>query len=229
MQPARVQKIHAQIKNLIENFDSFLNTYCDQPPFKRYGQLEYHQTTILMRKRLGSALKAIKNDDFLESLYKTLRAWGIGLRGAILVPYPEFKRAIQNKAKLISDLEEFRIDDIQINPQQLSNSLWGLMDSLEIVENNAKLVASSKALHHILPDLIVPIDRAYTRRFFGWHGPEFQYNQKKFLSLAFESFTIIARATNPKKYVGIGWNTSQTKVLDNAIVGFMLVNPRPNL
>ena len=40
--------------------------------------------------------------------------------------------------------------------------------------------------------------------------------------LAFESFVNIARATSPGQYeMEGGWNTSRTKVLDNAVVGFM--------
>jgi hypothetical protein len=44
--------------------------------------------------------------------------------------------------------------------------LWQLIDNLGIVENEAKLVSGSKALHHLLPDLVVPMDRAYTQKFF---------------------------------------------------------------
>lgn len=34
-------------------------------------------------------------------------------------------------------------------------------------------MAGSKTLHHLLPDLVPPIDREYTRPFFGLHNPEF--------------------------------------------------------
>lgn len=229
MQTTRTQKIQTVVKELIENFDWFLRTYDSRAPFQKYGQLEYHQNTILRRIRLASAAEAIGNDLFLRSLYQTLKVWGIGLRGSHLAPYSEFKKALQAKANPISNLDGLRIDDIRLDTRKLSNDLWQLVNSLEIVENNAKLVACSKALHHILPDLVVPIDRAYTRKFFGWHGPEFQYKQQQFLALAIDNFATIARATNPEQYVGKRWNTSQTKVLDNAIVGYMMVNPRTDL
>lgn len=229
MQATRTQIIHKNVKELIENFDKFLRTYDSRPPFQKYGQIEYHQNTISFRIREVSATNAISNDLFLRSLYRTLKAWGIGLRGSHLSPYSEFKKALQSKVNQIANLDGLRIDDPQLDLQRLSNDLWQLMDSLEIVQNNAKLVACSKALHHILPDLVVPIDREYTRKFFGWHGPEFQYNQKKFLFLAIENFATIARATNPEQYVGKRWNTSQTKVIDNAIVGHMMINPRTDL
>ncbi len=39
---------------------------------------------------------------------------------------------------------------------------------------------------------------------------------------AFKSFEYISRETNPEQYVGSGWNTSLSKVIDNAIVGRIL-------
>ena len=82
-------------------------------------------------------------------------------------------------------------------------------------------MAGTKALHHILPDLVVPVDRTYTQKFFGWHNPEFQYGQADVFCRSFEAFVEIARGANPAQYVGAGWNSSRTKVIDNAIVGML--------
>jgi len=67
----------------------------------------------------------------------------------------------------------------------------------------------TKALHHVLAELVVPMDREYTQTFFGWHAEEFG------------AFVQIARLVNPSQYVNIGWNSSRTKVLDNALVGLL--------
>jgi len=95
------------------------------------------------------------------------------------------------------------------------------------VDNKAPLVAGSKALHHLFPDLVVPIDRAYTRRFFGWWANQFQNKQEEFFASAFGQFASIARAVNPQSYVGTRWRSSRTKVLDNAIVAFCMVENLP--
>src|SRR5260221_103336 len=58
-------------------------------------------------------------------------------------------------------------------------ALWELSSTLGIVENQAKLVAGTKALHHILPELVVPMDREYTQLLFGWQNPRFQYAQRE--------------------------------------------------
>jgi len=39
---------------------------------------------------------------------------------------------------------------------------------------------------------------------------------------AFKSFEYIPRERNPEQYVCSGWNSSLTKVIDNAIVGSIL-------
>ena len=38
--------------------------------------------------------------------------------------------------------------------------------ALDLTESNATVVVNAKALHHLVPDLIPPIDRQYTIRFF---------------------------------------------------------------
>jgi len=217
----RDQDIRANVDDLIKNFATYLAEFERDSPFQREGQFEFHQKTITLRNTLGSAIAAINNEEFLVSLYQTLQTWGIGHRGSNLANYQEFKNALQSETNQIVNLEKLKIDDPQLDIPKLSNDLWQLIDSLEIVQNRAKLVACSKTLHHLLPDLVVPIDRKYTGYFFRSNNSDFQENQKKFLLLVIENFASIARATNPKQYVGQGWNTSQTKVIDNAIVGYV--------
>ena len=89
------------------------------------------------------------------------------------------------------------IDDANVN--EVSEELWELFVNLDIVDNEAKLVSGSKALHHLLPDLVVPMDRAYTQKFFCWHNPVFQYSQQDCFSEAFSAFSKIARNVNPEK------------------------------
>jgi hypothetical protein len=118
------------------------------------------------------------------------------------------------------------IDDPTLNVQQTARRVWELVDSLTIVDNIAKLVPCAKALHHLLPDLIAPVDREYTRTFFGLHTPEFQgqftgSQQSVFMDI-FVMFARIARSAEVNSYVGTGqpWRTSRSKVIDNALVGF---------
>jgi len=223
MTTSRAKRIKDNVELLIENFPIFLEFFDKKPPFSRYGQFEYHDQAIRQRFSYSSVVDAINDDDFLGNLHRTLRAWGIGTRGSVLAPLAEFRNAIRNELAHIARLDGLKIDDANLNAKLISDQLWQLISSLQIVGNQAKVVACSKALHHLLPELVPPIDRAYTCNFFLWSSTEFQYRQKQFLTLAFDNFAAVARKTNPSQYVGKGWHTSRTKVLDNAIVGYKLL------
>lgn len=101
--------------------------------------------------------------------------------------------------------------------------LWVLIGSLGVVENKAKVVAGTKALHHLQPDLVPPMDRKWTGKFFKFHLPEWQNpaSQRRIFQLAYRHFIDVARQVQPQQYVtGIGWRTGRTKVIDNALIGF---------
>jgi len=91
---------------------------------------------------------------------------------------------------------------------------------LRITATGVRLVACTKALHHLLPNLVVPIDRQFTGAFFGWNTYDWQVKEERAFKRAFVVFHEIAHKTRPSQYVGAGWNTSPSKVVDNAIVGY---------
>jgi hypothetical protein len=82
---SRIQRLSESITLLIGDFDRFLDLYDRHRPFSRYGQLEFHLDTIRKRRELGSVKAAISDLGFLERLYQTLPAWGIGTRASRLL------------------------------------------------------------------------------------------------------------------------------------------------
>ncbi len=64
------------------------------------------------------------------------------------------------------------------------------------------------------------MDNEYTATFFGWN--DFGSRPERRFKSVFVRVAAIARAVSPQQYVGEGWNSSISKVLDNAIVGFCL-------
>ncbi len=215
-----------RLPTLIANFAHFLNVFEKDPAFTRAGQLEFHLETIGLRRQLGSVTNALADDAFLHALYRTLQAWGIGARASNLVTEADFLTALRSRASELAAFDGMQIDDRQLHVNAVTQQLWRTISTLGIVSNNSSVVAGTKALHHILPELVVPVDRAYTQKFFRWHNPEFQYGQAAAFEHCFLSFVQIARAVNPQQYVGKGWNSSRTKVIDNAIVGMLLDEKR---
>jgi hypothetical protein len=206
---------------LIAKFPEWLAAYDQYCPFTRFGQLAYHVETVQMRRALGSAERALENPLFQKSLYRTLQAWRIGERASKLSTFSVFVEALQAKKSEVCALENISIDQDNLDITEVSRKLARLIQSLDIVENRVRVVPGSKALHHFLPDLMVPVDRGYTQVFFGWPTPRLQYNPEECIVEAFHAFAHIARACKPIQYVGAGWYTCQTKVIDNAIVGLM--------
>lgn len=204
---------------LVCNFELFLEAYTRYCPFKKYGQLQYHVATIELRKQLGSTRAAIYDWNFMQSLYNTLQAWGIGARASNLKPLDEFTEALQKRSSEIAEFEQLNINSMS-NVAVIAKKLERLIYKLDIVDNKSRIVAGTKALHHLLPELVVPIDRKYTQHFFGWHNPQFQNFPQECINQAYKFFVRIASTIDLSQYVNDGWFSSQTKVIDNAIVGF---------
>lgn len=206
---------------LVEKFSTWLSYFESHGPFTKRDQLECHVETIGRRHDLGSAATAVGDEQFLRALYKTLRAWGIGMRRSRLKPFEEFSAIFGRQKQAVAQFETMILDDPHLNVSGTAEALWELLSQLQIVENVATLVPVTKALHHVLPELVVPMDREYTQMFFGWQNPQFQYGQRSCFTEAFGVFAEIARLVNPSQYVSKGWNSSRTKVIDNALVGLM--------
>jgi len=206
---------------LIQQFPDWLAYFEANCPFRRYGQLEYHRQTLARRSEFDDVVAAIADEQFCDSLYRTLQAWGIGSRASKLRPFAEFCAVIRQQSQLLARLDAVAVDDPGLDVPDVGERLWRLIEQLPVVDNLATLVPVTKALHHLLPDLVVPIDREYTQTFFGWENPQFQYGQRVCFSRAFAEFAEIARTVRPAQYIGSGWNSCRTKVIDNAIVGLI--------
>lgn len=220
-------RVRERVDRLITDFPRYVNAFDARPAFTRPDQLRLHLETIRRRRALRSAGAAVDDDRFLDLLRDTLKAWGIGVRRSRLADHTGFKAALHRQRAAIDGLDGQLIDDPNLAVREITRAAWDLIRDLQIVDNKAPLVAGSKALHHLLPDLVVPIDREYTRRFFGWGSPQFQYHQEAFFGIAFEQFASVARAADPQSYLGAKWRSSRTKVLDNAIVAFCRIEGVP--
>jgi hypothetical protein len=216
--------IDRRFADLASDFAHYLEAYDQRGPFSQ-GQLHPHLQTIHRRRELGSAEAAAHDPGFGGLLYQTLRAWRLGVRSSKLVPLPLFIEQLERNAANIAALDGVSIDDPVLLTTAVVEQIGQLIASLGIVENKAKLVAGTKALHHLLPDLVPPMDRAWTGRFLGMRAAEWQSpaNQTRILVTAFSGLSRVARAVDPQRFVGAGWRSSRTKVLDNALIGFCMV------
>ena len=216
---ARSDVVADRVRALIAGFDRYLAVYDAQPAF-RPDQLAAHRRTIELRRRAGSAVAAAADPQFAASLHRTLRAWGLGMRASVLLPSPAFAAALVAAIPRLAEVENLRIDDPRLS-DRAAEQLWALISELGVTENQAKIVAGTKTLHHLLPDLVPPMDREWTGLFFGYPPPRFQSGQQSMFQNMFTTFHNIALQVDLASRVsGRGWRTSTSKLLDNAAIGY---------
>lgn len=217
----RSQLIDARVAKLTSAFGRYVRVYDEQVSFTS-RQLAAHRACLALRREAGSVRRAVNDPRFVESLLQTLRAWRMGKRQSRLVSPEQFAVALQSALPELEALEDMAIDAVDL-PEDIGERLSLVIQSLGIVENKAKVVAGSKALHHLLPDLVPPMGRRWTGRFFQFHLPEWQdpRSQRRIFTLAYQQFVDVARQVQPQQYVtGRGWRTCRTKIIDNAVIGF---------
>jgi hypothetical protein len=218
---ARTDLIRERAAKLSGNFGRYVRIYDERVSFTT-EQLAAHRSCIAARTEAGTVRAAVGDALFLQELRRTLRAWGIGVRASRLVSEEPFAAALVAALPMLEALEPLAIDGDDL-PPDIAEWLWMVIEDLGVVENIAKIVAGTKTLHHLLPDLVVPMDREWTGRFFHFHLPEWQNpeSQRKIFVLAYDQFVALAQQVRLGQYVtGDAWRTSRTKVLDNALIGF---------
>ena len=104
--------------------------------------------------------------------------------------------------------------------------LWKILENIKASISAVKLVANSKTLHHILPEIMPPIDRQYTLQFFR-NSKEIKYEQKIFREI-YPLFHYIGLKNKVviQSLLGTGFHTSETKIIDNALVGYILTGKK---
>lgn len=193
----RSQLIKTRVAKLTSGFGQYVQTYDQRVSFTS-NQLAAHRACLALRREAGSVEAAVHDERFVRALRHTLRAWKVGVRAGRLVAEEDFAAALVAALPRLQALEDLAIDAADL-PDDIGEQLWVLIESLGIVENKAKIVTGTKALHHLLPDLVPPMDRAWTGRFFQFHLPEWQHpaSQRRIFQLAFAYFVDVARQVQP--------------------------------
>ena len=229
--PETIREVEHRISDLCENFKCYLKffeseyksanrPYSDSAPVYSH---ETHIRTIKLRNRLGSASNAICCDEFIDLLWKTLDDWGMNSRGAKLQSDAIFKSQLRSHIASIQKFEGRTYEDLD----NIQDDLWKLIQNLSLSSTNSQLITGSKALHHLLPQLLPPIDGSYTARFFYYQGSRLSGCAKPVFNSILNGFAQIARCLDCRGYDlskildESKVATSETKLIDNAIIGYV--------
>ncbi|MFL5768121.1 MAG: hypothetical protein ACJ758_09815 [Actinomycetota bacterium] len=148
-----------------------------------------------LRREAGGATAALATGEFVESLGASLRKWQ-AFRG-VAFDTDRFAASLRNVAPLLSRWEDTTI--LTLRASQTAE-LFELFEALrDIKPTERKWVATSKTLHHLLPDLILPMDNLITAPFLGRSSLPASF-EASFLAEAFGAFIELGR----DRVVGIG-------------------------
>ncbi|MDP1758304.1 MAG: hypothetical protein Q8K77_00725, partial [Thermodesulfovibrionales bacterium] len=191
------------------------------------------------------------SDRHIEMIYATLASWGMHKMGdpkitkAKMVEFPEFKNSIIKHRDPLQQLSSLRMDSC--NQEQYGKHIDDMEQiyyTLKVSISEATIVAHSKTLAHILPNLIPPIDRQYTIRFFTQENKNFFAESGKYRLVNLPQ-GIVAQFVDFKKYCcrmkmlfdrcehqlftidKETFNTSSPKIMDNLIMAFVKDVPKP--
>lgn len=165
---------------------------------------------------------------FIELLWATLDAWNMNSRGAQLVDINDFKTNLNKCAIDIESLKKYSIEDLSEKndkAEKIFNQLKNLFENLKLTNTKTKLVTFSKTMHFLLPNLIVPIDRKYTEKFFKLHFNNPKYEEFDHFTNIESAFGLFSREVNLDDFVNnkSQWCKYKTKIIDNIIIGYVKI------
>lgn len=200
--------------------------------YRPYSAANYLYNLILKEYEDNKVINVKKNsyeDNFIELLWATLDAWNMNSRGAQLVDINDFKTNLNNCANDIESLKKYSIEDLSEKndkAEKIFNQLKNLFENLKLTNTKTKLVTFSKTMHFLLPNLIVPIDRKYTLKFFelniNINNAKYEFSLFKNIESAFGVF---ASEVNLDDFVNnkSQWCKYKTKIIDNIIIGYVKI------
>jgi len=165
------------------------------------------------------------SNDFIELVYVTLSAWNMNTRRAKLATFEKFIKTIKNNKRIFKKLAKNKLQSLSKN-KEIADNLEKLFLNLNLVRTKAALVTFSKTLHFFLPDLVVPIDRTFTLKYFkGGISSERSKQFELFMDIQ-KKYSEFSNKVKLEKFLDNKWNLNIPKVCDNVIIGYGLKHPK---
>jgi hypothetical protein len=219
---------------LVKNISHFYQE--SEGVFKKFGgpSVYFHVQAIKEQQEKEKFM----HERHIEMIYAVLVSWGMHQMGnspTKLVKYERFKQSLCDQRLCLLGFRELKMDECTEEQYRCYlDDLKNVYTALKVSESNSTLVAHSKTLAHILPQLIPPIDRRYTNRFFALKSNNLNNCEDHFE--VFKDYCVrIKRMFDKcdKKLFRIDpptlgtFNTSYPKIMDNIIMAFVMSVDKP--
>jgi hypothetical protein len=217
-----------RVSELLGGFEKYVGVFAASARFT--GPSGYFHRKALARRALHPTVAALVEDDaFFDALYATLTAWGLHRMGpgnTKLRDLGEIRDSVRVQVDTLDKLAVLNITTVsEAETASVIDRVWSVLTALRVSVAAAQIVANSKALHHLLPALVPPMDREYTYRFF-YDRTMLSIDERTAFSEMFTRMLGVARANGSviRSAVDAVWNTGPAKVVDNAIVGYLITD-----
>jgi len=219
---AKVIQYESKVREILENAEEYHQAYYKAETFR--GPSHYfHQRALETRQEAWSLAH-------LEYVYATLSAWGMhrmGKGGSKMQSFDTFRRSVEPLQDKITEAQQF--DFREMNDQKWAN-LEEIFRHINVMASGTSLVGNSKVMHHMLPNIVPPIDREYTLRFLRGTvniKNDSAYEWQLMKGIISDFFIPVASdkefqqkadkwMTRKNEYP---WDTSILKIVDNLVIG----------
>jgi len=225
-----------RIRDLMQNLPEYVAAFGQRQSSRETAvftteQVRCHKVTLQRLDAVGlRGVLSRRETEFYELLYATLKAWGMHKRKAKLVALDELRSSMLSNADALTELQGLNLRDLDASAADaVARQLANLMQCIKVSGTGTKMVAFTKALHHLLPGLVPPMDREYTMWFFYYPVDKTSPIDGHFPDV-YRWCASIASANRdviPGLVSGFGdltsgvFDTGEAKLVDNAIIEYV--------
>ena len=211
-----------RVSDILANAERYHRAYYQAETF-RGPSLYFHQRALQTRQSASTVIH-------LEYVYATLASWGMhrmGKGGSKMQRFDTFRRSLEPLKQRIAEAQQF-------TPQNMSPQEWAILNEIfrgiKVMASGTSLVGNSKVMHHMMPNIVPPIDREYTLRSLRGNtniSNDIDREWQLMKGIISDFFIPIACDTEfdskARKWMAsqdeYPWDTSVLKVVDNLVIG----------
>jgi len=223
---ANIALFAQKIGDILTNCEKYHEAYYKAETFGG-PSLYFHQRALETRQPPGSLTH-------IEYVYATLASWGMhrmGKGGSKMHSFALFRQSVETLRGQIAEAQGF-------NSRAMDDEKWLLLKEifvgLRVMASGTTLVGNSKAMHHMLPDIVPPMDREYTLWYLVGkktitNDLESEWNLLKNIISGFFIPVASNREFEARAMKWIArkdeypWDTSFMKIVDNIVIGLKKV------
>jgi hypothetical protein len=186
---------------------------------------------VLLRAREVGPKAAVSDPVLRGWLFAALGEWGARRGGEIDQRRFARKLTAPGFVEALGEAQEFQL--ARFDPKRHGDVLVRLFDGLDgIKSSEAQLVAISKGLYHLLPELVVPFDGVITCGFFAWNALPTRVHGE-WLTDVYEVLAGVASKVGPRRLdrlgtptwpldpaIGAALRLGQARVIDFGLEGY---------